>query len=127
MSDLSTEGRLELIKQVKSSYSRNRFDMSNRERLLYGKQTQHKYDMEKNEYGNFLTEPDFYTNPENSGNTNAAGMFKVRLIAGILLFFLLFAIDSGNFDFAGYAPEEIFDAISYDYISNLDEMISNLD
>lgn len=100
MSDLSTSGRLELIRQIRASYDRNMNDMSDRERLLYG---------------------DSYTQ-----NLPQKGMslFKVRLIAGILLFFLFFAMDSTRFTIAGHTADELFDAISYDFVEDIDSFLN---
>ena len=37
MSNVSTEQRLRLVQQVRSRYNENRYDMYNRERILYGR------------------------------------------------------------------------------------------
>ena len=125
MSDLSTSGRLELIRQIRSTYNRNMYDMTNRERLIYGRQTVRNYD-------NPVRQTDFdpnyhdYTNDTNVQNRNDGGvsLFKVRLIAGILLFFLLFAMDSANFTIAGHTADDIFEAISYDYVNDIDTFLN---
>ena len=37
MSNVTTEQKLQLVQQVRSRYHEDQYDMSNRERLLYGR------------------------------------------------------------------------------------------
>ena len=125
MRDLSTSARLELIRQIRSTYNRNMYDMTNRERLIYGRQTVRNYDNPVRQ-ADFDPEYNEYANNTNVKNRNAGGvsLFKVRLIAGILLFFLLFAMDSVHFTIAGHTSDDIFEAISYDYVNDIDAILN---
>ncbi len=112
MSDVSTEQKLRLIQQVRSRYDRNQFDLSNRERIIYGK----SYTKSSPIYGEKdSTEPD--TAPPYS-------TFKLRLALAFLLGLAIISMDKRDIKIAGITSDQIFQAISADFEENIEEMVS---
>lgn len=118
MSEISAAGRLELVRQIREEYNRNMYDMSNREKILYGRTTRHEYD-------NLSEIPQF--NEEDYINTApvSRGLFRMRFLAAVFLFLLLFTMNSKGLKIAGYSYEDIYNAISCDYVDSIDEWIAN--
>lgn len=118
MSEISAAGRLELVRQIREEYNRNMYDMSNREKILYGRTTRHGYD-------NLSEIPQF--NEEDYINTApvSRGLFRMRFLAAVFLFLLLFTMNSKGLKIAGYSYEDIYNAISCDYVDSIDEWIAN--
>jgi len=119
MSELSTAGRLELVKQIREEYNRNMYDMSNRERLLYGRTTRHGYDNDLPDFSQLNNEAYINTAPV------SRGLFRIRFLAAAFLFLLLFTMNSKGLKIAGFGYEDIYNAISCDYIDSIDEWITN--
>lgn len=101
MSDASTEKRLQLLKQIRSRYNEDQYDMSNREKILYGRSSRSVDGQE--------TPQEEGTVPDNPA------FFRVRLaLAAGLLGFIIF-MDVNGISVAGITAERIFQAISADF------------
>lgn len=111
MSDVTMEQKLRLVQQVRSRYNEDQYDMSNRERILYGKSARREY---------WRVGADTET-PE---TTPALSSFKVRLVLAALLAVLLIAMDKNDGKIAGITSNEIFRAISADFEDNMAEWVA---
>ena len=94
--EISTEQKLELVQQIRAQYHKDKFDMNNRERILYGRDIGHQGDYRAR---------DIYESA--SGST-----FTLRLFVAALLFLLIIALDKSGNTFAGMETEEIFTVLS---------------
>jgi hypothetical protein len=125
MGNISAAGKLELVKQVRESYKRNRYDMADRERLLYGRTSGHSYDRESRmsyEENNLWA-----ADGEESDKKTALvsrGLFYIRLIAAIAIFMLFVAMDLKEINVSGICAEDVYEAISWDYTVELDNWIA---
>ncbi len=115
MSNVSTEQRLRLVQQVRSRYNENRYDMYNRERILYGRAS--------------------YPEELEPGDPAVSGMgpmdpsmpvstFRLRLLLAVLLFAAVVAMDINQIDVSGVTAEKIIEAISMDYEDKIDEWVA---
>lgn len=109
MRDVTTEQRLRLVQQVRSRYQENQYDLSNRERILYGK--------------SFVREA-----PENPQQENPdidpkpISSFKLRLIIAVLLGAAVIFMDRNDIKIAGITSEQVYQAISADFEENIEKM-----
>ena len=100
---------MQLVQQIRSRYHENQYDLSNRERILYGRsgaQTAAFPDPEPE-----LEQP------------YPSSFFRVRLLVALLLFGLVVAMDRGGFQVAGFTADKILEAISADYEEKLDQWV----
>lgn len=110
MRDVNTEQRLRLIQQVRSRYHENQYDLSNRERILYGKSfSGETYDR---------MEPE---GPETDVKPPLSS-FKIRLVAAILLAAAVISMDRNHIKIAGITSEQIYQAISADFEENIEKI-----
>ncbi len=110
------EQKLRLVQQVRSRYQENQFDMSNRERILYGKTTR----LPESEYLSPYKE--MYEYPAES--TGGAGSsFKLRFLAAVILLGAVILMDKNGIKVAGITTKEIFQAISADYDQKVEEWL----
>lgn len=114
MSNISMEKRLELVKQVRSQYQRNQYDMSNREQILYGRTAMAE------EGGGFQEGVD------NRQETRPRSSFRLRLFLAVLLAAGVIFLKENEIEIAGIAMEEVFQAISADYYNNVSELAETL-
>ncbi len=98
MSNINTEQKLQIVQQIRSQYNQNKYDMSNRERILYHKTT-------TNEYAPISS----------SGNESLKSRFALSVI--IFIFVILF--DFFKINPAGIEMQQIFDVIATDYQENI--------
>jgi len=114
MGDTTMEQKLRLVQQIRSRYNENQFDLSNREKVLYGftsvKSPEAKWDTDTETAAEAPVEISF---------------FKVRLFFAILLFFLFVFMDRNGLEMAGITTEKIYQAISADYEEKIDEWAEN--
>ena len=94
--EVSTEQKLELVQQIRAQYHKDKFDMNNRERILYGRGIGYQ--------GNYSAHD---TYEATSGST-----FTLRLFVAALLFLLIIALDKSGNTLAGMETEEIFTVLS---------------
>ncbi len=105
MSEITIEKKLELMRQIRSKNERDRFDMSRREQIVYGKS------MEPVSQATYLT--------EKSDEENALPTFPLRALLAVTLFLLIIICDMSGKSFMGMETKECFEAIATDYESSI--------
>ena len=103
MSDVSTENKIRLLKQIRSRYNEDQFDLSNRERILYGRSSRPAAER--------------YAEPEENGDTDSGQLsfFRLRLVLAVILACLVILMDRKDISLVGITADKIFQAISADY------------
>lgn len=111
MRDVTTEQRLRLIQQVRSRYHENQYDLSSRERILYGK--------------SFTRDTPDRAEQENAvdGPGPSFSFFKLRLVIALLLGAAVISMDRNHIKIAGITSEQIYQAISADFEENIEKMV----
>jgi len=113
MRDVTTEQRLRLIQQVRSRYNENQYDLSNRERILYGKS-----------FSGEIADSERQENPEDGSRPFSS--FKLRLLIAVLLGAAVISMDRNQIKIAGITSEQIYQAISADFEENIEKMAAAL-
>jgi len=109
MRDVTTEQRLRLIQQVRSRYHENQYDLSNRERILYGR--------------SFSGENSDPLQQEGSDDgSRPFSSFKIRLVIAVLLGAAVISMDRNDIKIAGITSEQIYQAISADFEENIEKI-----
>ncbi len=119
MSDVTTEKKLQLVQQVRSRYHEDQYDMSNRERLLYGKTS---VTPEKLGYT-------AYDEPYGKGTPSDGEpftFFKLRLWIALFLAVAVIVMDTNQMNVAGITAEKIFQAISADYEEAIEAWVETI-
>lgn len=111
MNHTTSEQKLRLIQQIRSRYREDRYDMYNRERILYGRADYPPYE-------EFPEEEGERTDPE----APVSG-FRIRLFLAAFLFAALVAMDINDVRIAGITADTVMEAISADYESRIDQWI----
>ncbi|MCM1027140.1 MAG: hypothetical protein NC432_11940 [Roseburia sp.] len=114
MNHTTSEQKLRLIQQIRSRYRENRYDLYNREKILYGRADYPSYE-------EFPEEEGEGTDPE----APVSG-FRVRLFLAAFLFAALVAMDINDVRIAGITADTVMEAISADYESRIDQWIETL-
>ena len=104
MNDVTTEQKLQLVQQIRAKYNENRYDMYNREQILYGRAAQN------------------HQRPESSKMPSS---FRFRLLLSVILVVLLYAMDVNEISLAGITTEKIAEMISADYENRIDEWVAS--
>ena len=109
MSDATMEQKLRLVQQVRSRYQEDQYDLSNRERILYGRTS---ISPERAAgYGSYYD--DYY--PEGALPGEGASSFRLRLFLAMFLVMLVIVMDVNGIAVAGITTEKIYQVISADY------------
>jgi len=114
--DVTTEQKLRLVQQVRSRYQEDQYDLSNRERILYGRSSmppETKY---------VSTYRDLYDEPVEPAD-GAVSFFRLRLLAAVFLLAAVIIMDKNDIKVAGITTEQIFQAISADYDEKIEEWV----
>lgn len=111
MSDVTMERRLQLVKQIRSRYNEDQYDLSNRERILYGRSSRPAENFSEME--------------EDAAWDAPVSFFRIRLVVAIILLAAVIAIDLNGTKIAGITAEDIFRAISADYGNMIDSWMNN--
>lgn len=126
MSEVSMEQKLQLIRQVRSRYHEDRYDLSNRERLLYGRSGLLPED--RAEYP-APYEDDPYRDPYGdislSGNSPFS-FLRLRFLIAALLMAAVIIMDKNGMDVAGITTEKIYEMISADYEEKIEEWVETM-
>ncbi len=112
MSDITTEKKLELIEQVRSQYNKNRYDMSNREKILYGRASFPEASREDSLAAG---------NPPST-----VSFFKLRLLLALVMFVGVIACHQSGIKIAGITMEQFFQVISADYYADVTEFVESM-
>lgn len=109
MSDTTMEQKLRLVQQVRSRYQEDQYDLSNRERILYGRTS-----IGSDRYG-YNTSP--YDDPYQEGGPvqGQVSSFRLRLFLAVFLVIMVIAMDTNGITVAGITTEKIYEVISADY------------
>ena len=99
-SEINTEKRLQLLKQVRSRYNEDQRDMTKRELILYGRSSRPVSDDLEQKV---------------PSDAEHASFFRIRLVLAVLVFAAVIFIDMNGIEMAGITAEKIFQAISADY------------
>lgn len=114
MSDVTMEQKLQLVRQIRSRYNENLYDLSSRERILYGRSG--------------IT--DKTTATENiSGEETLplkSSFFRIRVLFAVLLLLTVVIMDKNGINVAGITTEKIYRVISADYEENIDAWVDAL-
>lgn len=108
MSDVSTEKRLRLLKQIRSRYNEDQYDLNNRERILYGRSSR---------------PAERYEEPLEDGQTpdGQSSFFRLRLAVAVGLVGLVILMDMRGVSLAGITADKIFQAISADFEERIEQ------
>lgn len=120
MSDITVDQKMQLIRQVRSQYNKDQYDLMHREQLLYGRTTPGRMTIQKTPETGMLTE-DFPT-----VGTELPGQFstlKLRLLAAVVLFLAVLAMDINGTRVFGISTSSIFESISKDVTTESLNMI----
>ena len=109
VSDVTMEQKLRLVQQVRSRYHENQYDLSNRERILYGKTSAGLQDGDALRYG----EP-YYEDTEHPEEASFS-FLKLRMWIALFLVTAVIVMDRNHMEVAGITAEKIFEVISADY------------
>lgn len=113
MSDATMEQKLRLVRQVRSRYNEDMYDMSNREQVLYGKTS--------------ITPDRLYSDRQPSaGEEPAVSSFRTRLWTAILLLLAVIVMDINDMNVAGITTEKIYEVISADYEQALEAWVETI-
>lgn len=121
MSDITMEQRLQLVQQVRSRYHENQSDLSSRERILYGKTS-----ADPGKTGYFSAYEDPYGNRFDGNDIPGDSpftFFRLRFILAMVLLAFVILMDKNSIDVAGVNSEKIFEMISADYESKIEEWV----
>lgn len=110
MKDVTTERKLQLIKQIRSRYSEDRQDLSNRERILYGRESVRPWE----EY------------PDDPEQEMPQSSFRLRVLLAVLLFAAVVTIDTNETSLWGITAEKVYQIISEDYEDKIEEWVETL-
>ncbi|MCM1100472.1 MAG: hypothetical protein NC079_01805 [Clostridium sp.] len=97
----SVDQKLELMRQIRSRYQRDRYDMFHRERLLYGRTS--PYPADEGEY------------PESEETGEKFSTLPLRALLALGLFLLIVICDLSGRSFLGIQAAQCFSAISENY------------
>lgn len=106
MSEITVEKKLELMRQIRSKSERDRFDMSRREQILYGKTSEP------------VANPIPYYSVE-SNEEEELPTFPLRTLLAIAIFLMIIICDMSGKSFLGMQTTECFEAIAKDYESSI--------
>lgn len=98
MSDITVEKKLALVQQIRSRYNQNRYDLSNREQILYGKSA-----------------PLGANSIDENINLSNTSTFRIRLILAIILFIGIILLEQNNQTIAGFSVKQLFLMLEKDY------------
>lgn len=111
MSGISTETRLQLVRQIREENRQNYAALHNREALLYGYTVPYSYEHEAE---GILTE------------TATGSTFKIRLLLALILFACYFFLDTGRQEIAGVDTTKIQSAINQSFSLDLEKGFSEI-
>ncbi len=117
MEDLEKrERKLQLVQQVRSRYNENRYDMSNRERIMYGRTSfADKAGYDETLYYDENMQPD--------PGDGSLSSFKLRCFIALMLFGLVVFMDRSHVAIGGITTDKLFGMISADYEEKLEDWV----
>lgn len=126
MGDTTMEQKLALVQQVRSSYNRNQYDLTNRERILYGKTSARSYsDMPYKNWAARDGFPEYGMEAVPDEMNTGISFFKLRFLLAAVLLAAVILLDINGGTIAGISAGELFDAISHDITAEIDTWLSD--
>lgn len=104
MSNLNTEQKLQVVQQIRSQYAKNKYDMQNRERILY----------------NY---PVKYPVRDCSAEAKEISTLKIRILVTVILVILVIGLDVLNVKPKGLDMEKVFQMIGENCFENFKRTI----
>lgn len=117
MTDITVEKKLELMRQIRSRYQRDRYDLFHREQVLYGraKPIPGEESMRKAFFVDSMDEMENY----DEDDAESFQTFPLRMLLAVGLFLLIIVCDMSDKSFLGLEASQCFSAISADYESSI--------
>lgn len=112
MSDARTAKKLQLLKQIRSRYHEDQYDLSNRERILYGRSSRKSDDFERSLENDEM--PD-----------GQPSFFRLRLLLAAGLLGLVIFMDMKDISVAGITSDKIFQAISANFEERIEQWMTS--
>lgn len=113
MSDISTQQKLQLARQVRERYQQDRQDLGQREQLLYGRTLSYFEEDPYTTYGETSDYRGQYGNM-NGRDPTAGGTLGLRILLAAILVCLLALADRRGDTLFGLTSGQILDYISWD-------------
>lgn len=105
--------KLQLVQQVRSRYHENQYDMSNRERIMYGRTS-------------VFDRPDYDDDMLPEYEDGALSSFKLRFFIALVLFGIVIFMDRSHTAIGGITSEKLFGMISADYEDKIEDWVETL-
>lgn len=119
MNDTTMEQKLQLVQQVRSRYQEDQFDMSNRERILYGRTS-----ITPERAGYAAPYSDSYWEGQMPAERSTS--FRIRLFLAVFLVLTVIIMDKNDMALAGITSEKVYEVISADYEDVLETWVEAL-
>lgn len=107
MTELTVEKKLELTQQIRSQNARDRYDLSKREQIIYGKTTE-----------NTVANPFPYDVAEEAEEDHLPTL-PLRILFALGMFLMIIVCDMSGKNFLGISAQKCFEAIGQDYESSI--------
>lgn len=102
--------KLQLVQQIRSRYHENQYDMSNRERILYGRSS-------------VFDKPDYDEDALPDSDDGSLSSFKLRFFIALVLFGIVVFMDRSHIAIGGITPEKLYGMISADYEEKIEDWV----
>lgn len=122
--DYRLEKKLQLVRQVRSRYSEDQYDLSNREMLLYGKTDLPGRDTVSPYADAGYSDGGRYAGESLSEPEEPPSSMKLRFLLAVLLFGAVVFLDQSHTASGRITAEKIYSAISADYEDQLKDWVS---
>lgn len=113
MESISTEQKLELVKQIRSKYNENLSDLNHRERILYGRTSSYG----QGDIGGYSSvDRSWYYDDYGEGEDVQSFSFgKVRFLIAVILVTGVITLDLSGKSLMGVPMNQVFAVIAQDY------------
>lgn len=102
--------KLQLVQQIRSRYHENQYDMSNIERILYGRTS-------------VFNRPDYDEDTLPDSEDGSLSSFKLRFFIALMLFGIVVFMDRSHTAIGGITSEKLYGMISADYEEKIEEWV----
>ena len=107
------ERKLQLVQQVRSRYHENQYDMSNRERIMYGRTS-------------VFDRPGYDDDTLPDSEDGSLSSFKLRFLIALVLFGIVVFMDRSHTSIGGITSEKLYGMISADYEEKIEEWVETM-
>lgn len=104
------EKKIQLVQQVRSRYHENQYDMSNRERVLYGRTS-------------VFDRTDYDENDLPNSEDDSLSSLKLRFFIALMLFGIVVFMDRSHIAIGGITSQKLYGMISADYEEKIEEWV----